>query len=228
MKFGATPWKIVILSVLGLGLVWALYSAFSGDRPATTARATAPATVATRAAAPDPILDAPAQEVRSRPGLRPEARTMRLTLKDKKADPTTVDPTIRFDLLAKLRDVTLQGGDRNLFQFGAAPLPPRPEPKIAVKMPASQAQQVQADAGPPPPPPPPQAPPVPFKFYGYSNALRGAKKAFFLQGEDIVVAAEGELIQKRYKVVRIGVNSCIVEDTQFKHQQTLQLEEQAG
>jgi len=39
------------------------------------------------------------------------------------------------------------------------------------------------------------------------------------------VAGEGEVIQKRYKVVRIGVNSAVVEDIEHKHQQTLALEE---
>ena len=37
---------------------------------------------------------------------------------------------------------------------------------------------------------------------------------------------EGDLVKNRYKIVRIGVNSVIVEDIQFKSQQTLPLEEQ--
>ena len=57
------------------------------------------------------------------------------------------------------------------------------------------------------------------------------KRAFFLDGEDIIIAGEGDLIKKRYKIVRIGVNSAVVEDTEFKsnNQQTLPLEaEMAG
>ncbi len=52
-----------------------------------------------------------------------------------------------------------------------------------------------------------------------------------MDGEDIVIAAEGDMIKKRYKIVRIGINSAVVEDTQFKsnNQQTLPLEaEMAG
>jgi hypothetical protein len=72
-------------------------------------------------------------------------------------------------------------------------------------------------------------PPLPFKLYGYStNPRTGSRRAFFLQGDDIVVANEGELIQHRYKVLKIGIDSCVVEDTEFKHQQTLKLEEQPG
>jgi hypothetical protein len=80
--------------------------------------------------------------------------------------------------------------------------------------------------------PPPSAPPIPLKFYGYSNAARGGtKRAFFLEtnGEDIDVASENEVIKNRYKVIRIGVNSVVVEDMNFKSQQTLPLvEELAG
>jgi hypothetical protein len=53
----------------------------------------------------------------------------------------------------------------------------------------------------------------------------------FLDGGDIVIAAEGDMIKKRFKIVRIGVNSAVVEDTELKsnNQQTLPLEaEMAG
>jgi hypothetical protein len=53
------------------------------------------------------------------------------------------------------------------------------------------------------------------------------KRAFFLDADEIVIAGEGDLIKKRYKIVRIGVNSAVVEDTTFKGtntQQTLPLE----
>ena len=51
--------------------------------------------------------------------------------------------------------------------------------------------------------------------------------AFFLDGEDIIVTWEGDMIKNRYKVVRVGVNSVEMEDTQFKSTQTLQLQEDA-
>jgi hypothetical protein len=59
--------------------------------------------------------------------------------------------------------------------------------------------------------------------------LDGHRRAFFLVGDDIFVAAEGDVVKRRYKVVRIGVNSAVVEDTQLKNTQTLPLaEESAG
>jgi hypothetical protein len=70
------------------------------------------------------------------------------------------------------------------------------------------------------------------KFYGFVNRARaGSKSAFFLDGDDIIVATEGDLIKKRYKIVSIGLNSAVVEDTQFKNnaRQVLPLtEEQTG
>ena len=71
----------------------------------------------------------------------------------------------------------------------------------------------------------PPTPPIPLKFYGYvNNARGGTRRAFFLDGDEIFVAGENDLIRNRYKIIRIGVNSAVVEDTTDKHQQTLQLE----
>jgi hypothetical protein len=47
-----------------------------------------------------------------------------------------------------------------------------------------------------------------------------------MEGEDIFVAAEGDTIKNRYKIIRIGVNSAVVEDINFKNQQTLPLLEE--
>jgi hypothetical protein len=73
----------------------------------------------------------------------------------------------------------------------------------------------------------PPLPPIPLKFYGYVGESQGpVKRAFFLDGEDIVVAGENETIHNRYKVIRIGLNSAVVEDTTNKNQQTLPLVEE--
>jgi hypothetical protein len=154
-------------------------------------------------------------------------REFRPSLKIKNIEPSSIDPTLHLDLLAKLKTVTVDAGTRSLFEIAAAPPAAQvtgPEPaKIAIARPIYGPQ-------PPPPvvvPPEPKAPPIPLKFYGFVNKSKvGDKRAFFLDGEDIVIAAEGDMIKKRYKIVRIGVNSAVVEDTQFKsnNQQTLPLE----
>ncbi|MGC9972007.1 MAG: hypothetical protein ABSE56_15620 [Bryobacteraceae bacterium] len=225
MKIGAQPKKLVFLGVLLLVLAYFLYSNLTSDDRPSAARAATPR-AASRGVPADIVPGPPpAAETRPRPPLISESRQLRLTLKDKHADPTTTDPTLRLDLLAKVQTVNLAGGERNLFQFGAAPPPPVPERKIIPTLPPAAPPGTQND--PPAAVVPPPPPPIPLKFYGYStNPQPSVKRVFFLQGDEIVVAKEGELIQRRYKVVRVAVDSCVVEDTETKNQQTLRLEEQ--
>jgi hypothetical protein len=62
------------------------------------------------------------------------------------------------------------------------------------------------------------------KFYGYANRQSGpARQAFFLDGEDIRIESENDVIRGRYKIIRIGINSAVVEDLQVHEQQTLPL-----
>jgi len=138
-----------------------------------------------------------------------------------------IDPTLQLDRLAKVRNVSVEGGSRSLFEFYTPPPPPVPKPTPIVPKPLTAADLKAAELkkGPAPPPPPP---PIPLKFYGYSGAMRSTvRRAFFLDGEDIVQAGENETIRNRYKIIRIGVNSAVVEDTVAKNQQTLPLAEEA-
>jgi hypothetical protein len=124
------------------------------------------------------------------------------------------------------------GTSRTLFDFAGAPAA-APAPEVAKVKPIIpgpkpfigpvDVKAVKERAAAPPPKPPPA--PIPLKFYGFTNPVRqGHKRAFFLEGEDIFVAGEGDVIKNRYKIVRIGVNSAVVEDTSNQNQQTLPLE----
>jgi hypothetical protein len=137
----------------------------------------------------------------------------------------TIDPTLQTYRLEKLKQVTLARGERSLFDFSQPPAPKVKEPIINPKpLAAKPVEALNAEPPKPTEPVKPPPPPIPLKFYGFV-AGSGPRRGFFLQGaEDIFVAAEGELVQKRYKIVRIGVNSAVVEDTEHKHQQTLPLE----
>jgi hypothetical protein len=168
----------------------------------------------------------PASSSRSGEEFRPSLKPKR---PEERVDPMSIDPTLRRDLLAKVQAVPLEGGSRNLFAAGqppAAALPPEPTIKVA----GLGKRPVGPEPPPPPPAPvlPPPPPPITLKYYGYSSAKDNRKHAFFLDGDDILVAAEGETVKKRYRVVRIGVNSVVMEDTQFKHEQTLPLQEEAA
>ena len=76
------------------------------------------------------------------------------------------------------------------------------------------------DTGPPKPPPPP---PIPLKFYGFSGSKNGPKQVFLSKGEDIFIAKEGQIVDRRYKILKIGPNSIEVEDVLNNNRQTLPL-----
>jgi hypothetical protein len=72
-------------------------------------------------------------------------------------------------------------------------------------------------------PPPPPPPPINLKFYGFAGPKNGSKRIFLLKGEDIFVAREGDIVDRRYRIVRIGPNSVDVEDVLTNNKQTLPL-----
>jgi hypothetical protein len=243
MKAGAEPKKIAILAALLIVAAIILYfNVFSGDsvpnRPVSTpapgviAGVTAPAGAAPGIATPGSAGPRAERRRASKNGVISEFKIRQgVEAGQDKPDPATIDPTLRLDLLAKLQSVEPPASMRNIFQYGPAPPPPAPAkpvelPKNTAKIPINQPP---ATAGPPLPPPAPTAPPMTFKYYGYKvSKSDGRKVAFLLDGEDIIIAGESDAVKSgRYKVVRIGVNSITMEDTQFKSTQTLPLQEDA-
>ncbi len=109
----------------------------------------------------------------------------------------TLDPTLRFDLLKSSEDVAYKGTGRDIFRSQAA------EPPIPKPLPP----EIHPGAVTPPPPPP-----IPLKFYGFASRKDGNKRIFLSKGEDIFVAKEGDIVDRRYKVVHIGTNSVEVQD----------------
>ncbi len=142
-------------------------------------------------------------------------------------DVTKIDPTLRTDLLAKLQKVPLEGGSRSIFDYGQAPVPPPPpvakiKPEEIEKQKKEQERLAEIAKNAPPVKPPP--PPIPLKFYGYANRQSGpARQAFFLDGDDIQIKGENDVIRGKYKIIRIGINSAVVEDLANHDQQTLPL-----
>jgi len=227
---GAEPKKLAILGALVLVALYFIF--FSGPKEEPAVATTHPV-----AASPVPGLPTPTAPTTTRPrrGQGRSLKEFRPSLKPKDGPPRDkIDPTLHTALLAKLQGVAAEGG-RSLFDFGTVEMAVKGP---AIKEPAPIKPTFLAYGPPPPPPPtpppaPPTAPPIQLKFYGWINPHQTSapKRAFFLDGEEIIVVTEGETVKKRYKIVRIGLNSAVVEDTQFKtnNQQTLPLvEEQAG
>jgi hypothetical protein len=233
MKLGTNePKKVALLGILLLAAGVLFYTNVLSQPTGDSYPAPAASPAAPQPAAPS-IARAPQQAAPRRlapnrsssdefhPSLRPRRPEDRV-------DPMSIDPTLRLDLLAKVQSADISGGSRNLFQFSAPP-PPKaelngPEPKILPKV-----------QGPPPPPKPeetaekapPPPPPINLKYYGFSTVRSGdgRKTAFFLDGDEILLATEGDTLKKRYKVVRISVNSVMMEDTVSKSQQSVPIQE---
>ena len=244
IKLGAEPKRLAILgALLAVGAV--VYFINSSDAPSNQAAAR-PTTLNPPAVSvpslPAKVPARPAQRLPLRaPGIGGQGgrgstlQEFRPTLKPKEGvDPTRIDPTLKLALLARLKKVEAESAGRSLFDFAAGPPPDAPKVEIAKVKPILPGQASPGMIGPvepkpPAPAPKPPPPPIPLKFYGFNTLKQGQKRAFFLEGEDIFVAGEGELIKNRYKVVRIGINSAVVEDTTNQNQQTLPLEaEQAS
>lgn len=232
MKLGLENKRnVILLSVLGLGAVYGVWSNFSdsSSTPATKVppEATAtPLTIGSESAEPD----RPAPRVRARneewhPVVHPKN-------KDEQINPLAIDPTLRLDLLAKVQASKPAGGERNLFEFGAAK--PKEVAGLTGKEPVIAGPKPMGPTLLPPPPPPPgppppaPMPPLDTKYYGFATPSHtGRRRGFFMDGENILIKAEGEILIGRYKIVKLDAGSAVVQDTDSKRTRTLQMVEDA-
>jgi hypothetical protein len=107
--------------------------------------------------------------------------------------------------------------DRNPFRFYVPPPPPPPPPPPQPKILGPGDKGYVA----PPPPLPPPPPPIPLKFIGIAE--QGKKRvAIFSDGKGLPIHAfEGDLVLGQYKLVRIGVESVVMEYPDGKGRQTI-------
>jgi hypothetical protein len=159
VKLGAEPKKVVILAVLLVIAAVLIYnnilSAPDYGAPSRTAAPSAPppkpaanappSTPASAVPAP-PRMTAPRGNASSRAAAQEFRPSLRRRDSAEPLDALAADPTLRLDLLARLKDVRVSGGARSLFEFGQPPPPKVPEPKILPKpaqtAPASHSAQV--------------------------------------------------------------------------------------
>jgi hypothetical protein len=111
--------------------------------------------------------------------------------------------------------------ERNLFRFKPKAPPPPPPPPPAVARPV----QPSAPAGPAGPPPPPPAPPIPLKFIGIVEApAHGEKIAILSDGKNApFYGKEGAIIEGRYRILKIGVESVELAYADGRGRQTIRL-----
>jgi hypothetical protein len=124
----------------------------------------------------------------------------------KKVKTESLDPTLRLDLLAASEQTKYEGTGRNIFVSRAE--------EVVIDNPVAKGNtDTQAAVVPSySPPPAPAAPPIPLKFFGFASKVGEPKKIFLEQGEDVWIAGEGEIVDRRYKVVRISNNAVEIQD----------------
>ena len=127
-----------------------------------------------------------------------------------------LDPTLRMGPMLVTESLVYSGSGRNIFSMTSAPID-IPKPIVAVR-PKGPVVPVYV---PPPGPPPP--PPIDLKFFGTETLADGKRQAFLLKGEDVFLASDGDIVQRRYKIVAISANSIVVEDMANNNRQTLPL-----
>lgn len=136
---------------------------------------------------------------------RPAARRSSAPVKKERPE-QSLDPTLQLKLLAATEAIKYEGSGRNIFVSQAED----------VKIPTALAsgatdQQKKADEI-YHPPAQTAAQPIPLKFFGFASRPGEPKKVFLIKGDDTFIAGEGEIVDRRYKVVKISPTSVDIQD----------------
>ncbi len=207
LRVGAES-KPKLYAAIGLGIVVLIIAIlqvpkfFGGSAPAPVAPPPAPVAATTPASAPSQI---------SSSTLATGATAYPHEAIELPSD-SALDPTLHPELMAQAEDTSYTGNGRNIFSpNSAAPTP------VAIEKPK--------DFRPPPPVPqgPPPPPAIDLKFYGYSSTGGGNRQIFLLHGDDIFLAHQGDVVDRRYRVVSIRPFSVEIEDIPYHNTQSLPL-----
>ena len=122
-----------------------------------------------------------------------------------------LDPTLDLDLLHQNEQIKYAGNARNIFVAGSVPVD------------NGTTDHRPKKAEPPPTPVIPPPPPINLKFFGFASRPGEPKKIFLSQGEDIFIASEGDIVNRRYRVLHISPASVVIEDVLNNNKQSIPL-----
>ncbi len=132
------------------------------------------------------------------------------------------NPSLHIPAVERARKTEYKSAGRNIF---SRDIPVPPPSKEAIRKLNEERNKVIQQA----PPPPPTVSPLPAKFFGYGTVPNGTVRlAFFSNGEEVYVVAEGELLLNRFRILRIGNANLEYEEVSSGLRGTAILEEQGG
>jgi len=130
------------------------------------------------------------------------------------------NPQIHWDRLADAQGTEYKPSPRDIFSRDLPPPPPKP-----VHVPGPGDTDYVAPVIPPPPPPPP--PQLPLKYFGEGKAESGSgRRAFLTDGNVVFVAAEGDIVLGRYRIIRINHTNIEFEEISSGRPWNHQLEDE--
>lgn len=145
-------------------------------------------------------------------GVHTTTRTKNSGKKNPATEARSLDPRLRLDWLKGTEDTKYSGNGRNIFQTYVEIPKPIHDPALD--------HRAETPAPPPGPPPPP---PIDLKFFGFASRPGEAKRIFLSEGEDIFIAGEGQIVDRRYKVLHISLNAVEIEDVLNNNRQSIPL-----
>lgn len=128
----------------------------------------------------------------------------------------SLDPRLRTDKLAASQNVKYEAGGRNIFMMEEAP----------IEKTLTGVRPTLTPMGPEPPPTPtptPPPPPIQLKFYGFASKPNEPKRIFLADKSEVFVARQGDIVERKYKVVQINNTSVIIEDVLYNNRQPIPL-----
>jgi hypothetical protein len=196
MKIGTENKKTTIAAIVLFGAAAALF--YRGWGPGTTTAPVGRTQVAT------PASSSAVHKMRAGHGDR---HVFAVVPKD------TLDPHLHLDFLTDSEGTKYQGSGRDIFAEVSDEIPKPISP------PYHGAGQPEVWTPPPPTPPPP----IKLKFWGWVSQSDDSKTAFLAEGDNGFTAHEGDIVARRYKVLKISRTSIEVEDLLNNNRQILQV-----
>lgn len=155
-------------------------------------------------------------QVRPEPVAAPVAGSRARAARPAAGEAAEAPRPVALDTLAAERGEP-SGTARNPFRFQPKVAAPRPRPVASPETELTRAVAPPAPAGPPPPPP------IPLKFIALVERANGVKWAVLSDGKVTMYGKDGDTIDGRYRIVKIGAESVEVTHLDGRGRQVIRL-----